>query len=162
MRNALILFAIVLPLLIVQQFTGFQQSEFLSSLILILPAFIFQRLLQKSHANYSKQEVFGKVFKSAMSTGFFYSIWMGSFIYFTAYFWKPEIFDEYVKLSVEIIKTQKLSDLEKEHYQNMMIGFINSPFYFIFGALFTYSFIFSLLGIILGFIFKSKAQNNSL
>jgi hypothetical protein len=159
MKNALILFAFVLPLLILQQFTELKQSEFLSSLILVLPAFVFHRLLIKTHSDYQKNEVFGKVFKSAITTGVFYSLWMGSFIYFVAYFWKPEIFSENIKIAHEVMKLQKMSQTEKDTFLKTMISFINSPFHYIFGALLTYSFIFSLLGIILGFIFKLKAAN---
>ena len=159
MRNALILFAINLPLLILQQFNGFKTSEFLGSLILVLPLFAFHRILKKSHSDFNKAEVFNQVFKSSIITGACFGLWMGAFHYFNTKFFNPELITEIIKLIKESMVNQPIPQIQKDTLLNTIPSVLNSPFFWIFYALFMYSFIFSILGIILGFIFKSKAIN---
>lgn len=158
MKNALILFAFNLPFLILQQFSGFQQSEFLGSLILVLPLFVFHRILKKSHSEYPKDEIFRKVYRTSISTGAFFGLWMGAFHYFNTQFFNPQLITEIINLVKINLSSQTLPQSQKDDLLGSMQSVLSSPVFWIFYALLIYSFIFSILGIILGFIFKSKAS----
>ena len=155
MKNALILFAIVLPVLILNQLAFNNDSAILGIIIFTIPFIGLNFLLKKSHSAYSKKEVFKKVFMTCLLTGFFYAIWMGSYQFLLVNYIKPTMAQE---LLVEIEANMKSLFPERaEELTQRNAELFTQPIFWVSSHLLNYSFLFSLIGLILGFQFKSKA-----
>ena len=68
MKNALILFLITLPLLILNQLAFEGKSGILGLIIFTIPFVGLSILIKKTHSSYLKHEVFKKVFLSCLKT----------------------------------------------------------------------------------------------
>jgi len=155
MKNALILFGIVLPVLIINQLVFNGNSSILGIIIFTIPFIGLNFLLKKSHSEYSKKEVFKKVFMTCLRTGFFYAIWMGSYQFLLVNYFKPTMAQE---LLIEIeANMQSLFPERAEELTKRNAELFTQPIFWISSHLLNYSFLFSLIGLILGFQFKSKA-----
>jgi hypothetical protein len=155
MKNALIIFAIVVPFLIINQLAFDGKSSVLSVVIFTIPFVGLNILLKKSHSEFLKNEVFKKVFITCLLTGVFYSIWMGTYQFFLMNYIDPEGAQEMLKEAEKSAKS--LFPDRSDEAMQLNTQLYASPVYLIFSHLLLNFFFFSLIGLILGFQFKSKA-----
>lgn len=155
MKNAIILFLVVLPILLLNDLVFERESPILSALELVLPFVTMSYLLRRSKSEFDQKNIFKEVFKMYLMAGIFYSIWFGSYQYLLTQFIKPEIWEAQMEaIKSTAIMGRTLTD-EEILVQSQ---FSKGPLYWIFSALFVYSLLFSLIGVIFGYLYKSKAN----
>ncbi|MFT6716939.1 MAG: hypothetical protein ACJA0Q_001587 [Saprospiraceae bacterium] len=155
MKNALILFAVALPLLILNQLAFKGSSGVLDFIILTIPFIGLNIFLKKTHSQFIKKEVFKKVFKSCLVTGFFYAIWMGTYQFIIMNYIDSEWAQELINQTEQNVKN--LFPQEADEALLLSTKLYTSPVYWVFTQIIFNSFFFSIIGLTLGFQFKSKA-----
>ncbi len=158
MKNALILFLITLPLLILNQLAFEGKSGILVVIIFTIPFIGLNILIKKTHSAYFKNEVFKKVFFSCLRTGFFFAIWIGSYQFILVNYIDTDLAQN---LLVEVADNMHAFFPENsEEFTKRNSGLFTQPLFWISSYLLNYSFLFSVIGVILGFQFKYKAAHS--
>ncbi|MFT6747362.1 MAG: hypothetical protein ACJAZ2_001713 [Glaciecola sp.] len=152
MKNALLLFIITLPMLIINQLAFDFESGYPNTIIFMVPFIGLNLILKKTHSHYSKEEVFKKVFKTCLITGLCYAIWIGSYQFVLFNYIDPEL----AKKTITIAKSTN-NPLYTNNLNNIDISIYRNPIHFVSTYLILNSFFFSLIGLTLGFLFKLKA-----
>lgn len=155
MKNGLIIFGITLPFLLLQDFVFNRQIPLLGGIVFAIPFVSLNFLIKKQLPQIDSKEILKKVFLLALNTGLFYALWVGSYHYIVNCLLKPE----YISVQLEALKSaeilgRKFTTQELE----MQFKVLKSPFSWILSALFFYSMLFSILGLIFGYLYKSKVN----
>lgn len=155
MKNGLILFFIILPLSLLNDFIFDRENPLLSTLEVILPPIIFLILIKRNMSSFSLETFFKEILKFTIITSFFYAIWIGFYQYLITQFFKPEI----LEAQLELIKSTAFFGKNfTEEELATQFEMYKSPIYWIFSALFLYSVLFSIIGLIFGYLYKSKVK----
>lgn len=155
MKNALILFGFTLPVLILNQLAFGGESSILGVIIFTIPFIGLNILLKKTHSGFSRKEAFKKVFMTCLTTGFFYAIWMGSYQFLLVNYIEPNLAQDLlieIEASMKSLFPERAEELTQRNAQ-----LFTQPIFWVSSHLLNYSFLFSIIGLILGFQFKSKA-----
>lgn len=157
MKNGLILFGITLPFLLLSEFVFSSKQALLELIIFVAPLISLRFLISKEMGKLSKKEVFKKTFQTIFVAGAFYAIWMGFYQFALINYLKPEIGP--VLLSEIEVTMKNIFPTIAEETLTITAQKFKSPLYWIFSYFLNYSFLFSIIGVILGFQFKSKASH---
>jgi len=155
-KNALIFFAIVLPLLVLNQVAFDGKSDLLSAIIFSVPFIGLNLLLRKSHLHHSKSEIFIKVFKTCLTTGVFYAIWIGLYQFILINHIETNLTEELL-INNDVIMKVNFPE-QAEEISGTISKLIRQPLTWVSIQLVINSFFFSIFGLILGFVFKSKVS----
>ena len=106
-------------------------------------------------SSFSLETFFKEILKFTIITSFFYAIWIGFYQYLITQFFKPEI----LEAQLELIKSTAFFGKNfTEEELATQFEMYKSPIYWIFSALFLYSVLFSIIGLIFGYLYKSKVK----
>lgn len=155
MKNGFLLFLVLLPIFLLETF-GLLPTIISTPLTVTACLFFLRQTLINYLNSPSAISSFKGIFSFILKTGLFYSFWFGLYYYIMINYVQTDIMEK----SMELVKQGEFFQNKSgdEAYWNDVAKAMKSPVTWIFYAFTINSFLFSLLGLIFGLIFKSRAE----
>ena len=103
MKNGLILFLIIFPIIVLNDFVFNRENPILSVLEMFLPIVTFVILLKKNLPLFAQEFYFKKIIRFSFISAVFYGVWIGFYQFLVTQYFRPEI----LVAQLEMIKSSE-------------------------------------------------------